>query len=97
VNSDTNFIYRIHLFIRELDAFDLKWSAFLKPFSLTLWITVLFAIILCSVCLTTTYHVKRLYGMEEAEDFSIVTASFLTVGVFCEQGNLSHRYSISTH
>jgi hypothetical protein len=76
------------LFIRELDAFDLKWNAFLEPFSTTLWITVLLLIFVSSICLAATCHVKRLYEMEEAEVFSVVTASFLTVGVFCLQGNL---------
>jgi hypothetical protein len=81
--------------IRELDAFDLKWTVFMKPFSLTLWITVLLAIMLCSVCLTATYRVQRLYGMEEAEDFSVVTDSFRIAAVFCVQGNLLHRSLIS--
>jgi hypothetical protein len=74
--------------MREPDTFDLKWNAFMKPFTSALWITILLTIILCSVSLAATYLVKRLYGMQEAEDFSVVTSSFLTIGVFCEQGNL---------
>jgi hypothetical protein len=76
------------LFIRELDAFDLKWNAFLEPFSTTLWITVLLLIFVSSICIAAICHVNRLYGMEETEVFSVVTASFLTVGVFVGQGNL---------
>jgi hypothetical protein len=77
-----------------MDAFEFKWRAFLKPFALTLWIIVLLAITLCSVCLTATYHVNPLYGMDEAEDFSIITASFLIV-LFCEQGNMLPRSLLS--
>ncbi|PSN50309.1 Ionotropic receptor 135, partial [Blattella germanica] len=68
------------MIIRMPSTVALTWNAFLNPFSHKLWGIVIFAMILCILCIATT------------KEFGFSTSSFLVAGIFCLQGHsLSQR------
>jgi hypothetical protein len=73
--------------IKANDAHNKKWIVFVTPFSPCLWIAVGCIMTVSAICLAAIHsNTQRRHDNGNAEDFSFVTAMFLIVGVFCQQG-----------
>ncbi|XP_021923396.1 uncharacterized protein LOC110831556 isoform X3 [Zootermopsis nevadensis] len=77
---------RFYIVIKANDVFIKKWIVFATPFSLRLWIAVACIMVVSAICLTEIQVLERRNDEGNTEDFSFVTAMFLVVGVFCQQG-----------
>ncbi|XP_021923397.1 probable glutamate receptor isoform X5 [Zootermopsis nevadensis] len=78
---------RFYIVIKANDVFIKKWIVFATPFSLRLWIAVACIMVVSAICLTEIQVLERRNDEGNTEDFSFVTAMFLVVGVFCQQGH----------
>ena len=80
-------LLRFQVFIEQSSRQEVSWDSFLKPFSFTLWLCVVFSIILISAMLHVMYlTLQRHQEYQHVNRFLYFDSLYRIFGVFCLQG-----------
>ena len=83
---------RFSVFIRAPENKDLDWSAYLKPFSYKLWLSVAAAFPIFAILLSTAQYSEHILRHEYRDSseahFTFYNSIFYMFGAFCQQGKI---------
>ncbi|PSN40739.1 hypothetical protein C0J52_16799 [Blattella germanica] len=78
---------KITVFVRPTStAPGTSWTRYLAPFNADLWITILAALILLALCLSTVSRIGCNTNKSDAENYTFYNSLLYIFGSFCQQG-----------